>query len=58
MRKVTFTTTVQHLFSPISALSAEGKSYIIRFNACEILQINQHNILKSKVLLHKFCSKF
>ncbi len=42
MRKTTFTTTVPHLFSPKSALSAESKTYIIalRFNVYGTLQIN------------------
>ena len=41
MRKATFTTTVPHLFSPISAFSAESKSYIITLciNVHETIQI-------------------
>jgi len=32
MRKATFTITVPHLFTPISAFSAESKSYPIEQN--------------------------
>ncbi len=41
MRKTVI--TVPHLFTSISAFSAESKSYIIalRFNVLETLQINQ-----------------
>ncbi len=40
MRKITFTITVPHLFSSVSAFSAESRSYIItsRFNLHETLQ--------------------
>ena len=43
MRKTGFTITVPHLFSPISAFSAESKPYIIalHFKVHETLQINQ-----------------
>ncbi len=43
MKETTFTITVPHLFSPISAFSAESKSNIIalRFNVYETFQINQ-----------------
>ena len=39
----TFITNPPHLFSPISACSAESKSHIIalRFNVQETIQINQ-----------------
>ncbi len=53
MRNARFTITVPHLFSPISALSAENKSYIIlqslisRFNVHETVQNN-----------HKFFYKY
>jgi hypothetical protein len=47
MQKATIAVTVPHLFSPLSALSAESKSYIItlRFNIHGTLQINQSNFL-------------
>ena len=51
MRKAIFTITVPHFLSPISALSAESKSYIIitsRFNIHGTLQINQSNSLNFK----------
>ena len=43
MRNTSLFITVPHLFSPISAFSAESKSYIIalRFNVYGTLQINQ-----------------
>ena len=43
MRKATSTITVPHLFSPISAFSAESKSHIItlRFNVHETFQTNK-----------------
>ena len=45
MRKTTFASAIPHLFSPISALSAESNSHIItpRFKVHETLQINQSN---------------
>ena len=51
MRKATSTITVPHLFSPISAFSAESKSHIIalRFNVHGTFQINQSNFLISKI---------
>ena len=50
MRKTTFTITATHLFSPISAQSAESKSYIVtlRFNVHETFQINLTNLLISQ----------
>ncbi len=48
MEKTTFTIiTVTQLFSPISAFSAESKSYIItlRFKVNETLQTNSSNFL-------------
>jgi len=55
MRNTSFTITVPHLFSPISAFSTESKSYIIalRFNFRETPQINQTNFL---ILLRKLYS--
>jgi hypothetical protein len=49
MRKTTFTITVPHLFSPISALIEESKPYIItlRLKFRETFQINQSNYLIS-----------
>ena len=45
MRNTSFTITVLHLFSPISALSAESKSNltISRFTVHGTLQINPSN---------------
>jgi hypothetical protein len=47
MRNTNFTITVPHLFSHISAFSAESNSYIIifRFNIDQTLQINQSSFL-------------
>ena len=49
MRNTSLIITVPHLFSPISASSAESKSYIIalRFNLYGTFQINQSNFLIS-----------
>ena len=49
MRKATFTTTVPHLFSPISALSAENKPSIfaLRFRVHRTFQINKSILLIS-----------
>jgi hypothetical protein len=45
MRNTSIIITVQHLFSPISALDAESNPYIIklRFKMHRTLQINQSN---------------
>ena len=50
MRKTTFIITATHLFSPISAQSAESKSSIItlRFNVHGSLKINSSNFIISK----------
>ncbi|MHC4269823.1 MAG: hypothetical protein ACYSTS_15330 [Planctomycetota bacterium] len=47
MRKANFVINVPHLFSPIYAISVEGKSSFIkpRFNVDETLQINASNFL-------------
>ncbi len=47
MNNTGITNAVPHLFSPISAFSAESKSHIItlRFDVHETLQINQSNFL-------------
>jgi hypothetical protein len=47
MRNTNFTITVPHLFSHISAFSAESNSYIIIFcfNIDQTLQINQSSFL-------------
>ena len=49
MKNTSFTITVPHLFSHISAFSAESNSYIIifRFNINQTLQINQSSFLIS-----------
>ncbi len=47
MRNNSLVITVPHLFSPISAFSAESSLYIIRFDVHETIQINQTNILIS-----------
>ncbi len=49
MRNTSLVITVPHLFLPISAPSAEGKSFIttLRFNLHGTLQINQSNFLIS-----------
>ncbi len=43
MRNISITITVPHLFSSVSAFSAEIKSYIMRFNGYETLQTIQSN---------------
>ena len=45
MRNTSLVITILHLLSPISAVSAEIKSYIntLRFGVCETFQINQSN---------------
>ena len=45
MKNTSFAITVPHQFSPISALSAESKSYIVAlcFNVHETFQVNQSN---------------
>ncbi len=50
MRNTSFTITVPHIFSPISAFSADGKSNIIalRFKIHGTLQIKQSNFVFSK----------
>ena len=47
MRKATSTTNAPHLFSSVSALSAESKSYsnTLRFVDHGVLQTNQSNFL-------------
>jgi hypothetical protein len=45
MRNNRFTITVPYLFSPKSAISAESKSYFVRFNVHETYQINHSNSL-------------
>ncbi len=40
MRNTSFTVSIPHLFSPISAPSAESNSYIVRFNVHGTLQKN------------------
>ncbi len=47
MRKTLFTITVPYLFSPISAMGAESKPYLItlRCNIQETLQINQFKFI-------------
>jgi len=47
MRNTSFTITVPHQFSPISAQSVESNSYIItlRFTVHERIQINQSNYI-------------
>ena len=50
MKNTSFTITVPHLFSHISAFSAENNLYIIiifRFNIDQTLQINQSSFLIS-----------
>ncbi len=59
MRKTHFTITIQHLFSPISALSAESRLHIttLRFNVHETLQINPSNFLISNNTFSRFIDK-
>jgi hypothetical protein len=45
MRNTSLAVSTPHLFSPISAQSAESKSYIVRFNVHETFQINQSDFL-------------
>ena len=54
MKNTSFTITVPHIFSPISALIAESKSYIItlRFNVHETFQINKSDFLISNEYLY------
>jgi len=49
MRNTSFTVSIPHLFSPISAQSAESQPYIItlRFTVQETIQINQSNFIIS-----------
>ena len=49
MGKTSFNITVPHLFSPISAMSAESKPYIslLRFKVYGTIQINQTYLLIS-----------
>ena len=56
MRKTHFAITIQHLFSPISALSAESKLHItpLRFNVHETLQLNPSNFLISNNTFSRF----
>ncbi len=53
MRNTSLPITVPHLFSPISAQSAESKSYIVRFNVHETFQINQSDFLISNITFIK-----
>lgn len=59
MRKTHFTITIQHLFSPKSALSAESKLHIttLRFNVQETLQINPSNFLISNNTFLRFIDR-
>ena len=56
MINTSLTITVPHLFSTISAISAESKSYIIalRFKFHEALQINRSNFLIFNPFLYEF----
>ncbi len=51
MRNTSLIITVPHLFSPISAISKEIKSYVntSRFNVYKTLQINKYNFLISSI---------
>jgi len=55
MRNTSFAITVPHLFSPITAQSAESQPYIItlRFNVQETFQIKQSNFLISNITFIK-----
>jgi len=48
MINTSFTVSIPHLFSPISAQNAESNSYIVRFNIHGTYQINQSNFLISE----------
>ena len=53
MRNTSFNITVPHIFSPISAFSAESNSYNVRFNVHETFQINQSDFLISNITFIK-----
>jgi hypothetical protein len=53
MNNTSFNITVPHLFSLKSALIAESKTYIFRFNVHKMFQINQSDILISdNIIVH------
>ncbi len=59
MRKTSFYVAVLHLITPISACSAENKSFIASFNFRETIQINQSNFqIFNNVFYSRFVEKY